>query len=256
MEQYMEFNIDGKTVRGILHLSDQGGHRLPAVVFCHGFTGNKIGLHRIFVKAARYFCQKGFAVLRFDFSGCGESDGDHKDITVNQQVKEARAAISFLRKNPRIDQNQIYLVGLSLGGAVAALAAVDVPALAGLVLWAPVTNLYSDIRGIVGEKIFSEAFSAGSSDYQGFILGRPFLESLRENSPLAAAGEFAGPLLVLHGTGDMEIPHTNAGLYIDARSGLSFPTEAHLIQGADHSFSAHIWENEAFSVTWQWIRRH
>ncbi len=98
MEQFVSFAAGGKTLRGVLHLPETGAAVCPAIVFCHGFKGNKIGLHRIFVKAARFFCQAGYAVLRFDFSGSGESDGVHEEITVDGQVAEVQAAIELLRR--------------------------------------------------------------------------------------------------------------------------------------------------------------
>lgn len=86
MEQFVEFAANGKTIRGILHTPEHQKNKsqdqIPGLVLCHGFTGNKIGLHRLFVKAARYFSHLGFAVLRFDFSGCGDSDGNYEDITI------------------------------------------------------------------------------------------------------------------------------------------------------------------------------
>lgn len=147
MEHFVSFVVSGKTLRGTLHIPAGGNRQCPAIALCHGFTGNKIGLHRIFVKAARFFCQAGYAVLRFDFSGCGESDGVHEEITVDGQVAEVQAAIELLKEMPWIKSDAIYLAGLSMGGAAAALAAPRVPDLAGLVLWAPVANLYDEIKG-------------------------------------------------------------------------------------------------------------
>lgn len=254
MEKYVGFEVAGKTLRGILHLPEAGSGRYPAIVLCHGFTGNKIGLHRIFVKAARHFQQAGYAVLRFDFSGCGDSDGDHFQITINDQVAETLAALEYVRALPGIDRDSIYLAGLSMGGAVAALSAARAPGLAGLILWAPVTNMYDDIRGIVGGELFSDAWSAGSADYMGFALGRPFLESLQVNFPLQAAANFQGPALIIHGTGDEELRHQNAGFYQEARKDLPYATDVYLISGADHTFSALKWEKEVLEVTQNWLK--
>lgn len=256
MERFVSFTVAGRTIRGVLHLPEAGNAEYPGVVLCHGFTGNKIGLHRIFVKAARFFCQAGYAVLRFDFSGCGDSDGDHGEITINGQVVETLAALGFLKNMPQIKSDEMYLVGLSMGGAVAALAAARVSDLAGLVLLAPVADMYEDIRGIVGEELFAGAMANGIADYMGFALSSAFIESLQKNSPLAAAASFNGPLLVIHGTGDEDIPYQNAGRYQEVREGLPYATGVHLLPGADHTFSALRWENEVFEVTTGWLKDH
>ena len=256
MEQSVSFDVLGKTIRGVLHSPDNGGTDKPGVVLCHGFTGNKIGLHRILVKAARVFCRSGFHVLRFDFSGCGDSDGEHWDITIDGQVLEALAATDFLGSQPGVRQDAVFLAGLSMGAAVAALAARRATGLAGLVLWAPVANLYEDIRGIVGGDIFTDVWATGFADFKGFELGKQFLESLQRNHPLISAREFAGAAFIVHGTWDEEVPIGNAGLYRETRTDLPYETDVYLVEGADHTFSAAKWENEVFEVTANWLKQH
>ena len=253
MEQMVSFISEENTLRGILHLPDNGQADHPAIILCHGFMGNKIGLHRVLVKAARFFCAKGYAVLRFDFSGCGDSDGDHRDITIDRQVREVQAAFRFLRGQTQISIARVFLLGLSMGGAVAALASRNIPGLSGLVLWAPVADLYRDIMGVVGNRIFSEAVASGVADYMGFPLGRQFVESLRHNYPVSDAAGFHGPVLVVHGTGDLDISCQNAKLYQEARNNKGLSTEVHLIRDADHTFSSLEWEDKAFYNTAAWM---
>lgn len=258
MEQYIEFKARDRTIRGILHIPEhpKAGPKAayPGIVLCHGFTGNKIGLHRLFVKAARFFSRAGFAVLRFDFSGCGDSDGGHEEITIDGQVREASAALDFLKSRPEIKRDEVFLIGLSMGGAVAALTAPWVRDLAGLVLWAPVANMYEDIRGIVGLELFDEVLAKGVADFGGFALGRPFVESLRNHFPLAAVRDYKGPMLILHGTGDKEISPGNLQLYQQARNPID-STAARLIPGADHTFSGLNWEEEIFNTTAGWLKQ-
>ena len=109
---------------GALHLPEGAQHRkVPLIVLLHGFVGSKVGEHRLFVKAARYFTEIGYAVFRFDFSGCGESDGDYADVTVTKQLSEVQAVLDYVSKLPEVDANNIILIGHSLGGAVASLTA-------------------------------------------------------------------------------------------------------------------------------------
>jgi pimeloyl-ACP methyl ester carboxylesterase len=257
MEQFVEFAVNSNTIRGILHtpktLNTRAIGTYPGLVLCHGFTGNKIGLHRLFVKAARNFSSLGFAVLRFDFSGCGDSDGNYEDITIDGQVQETIAAIEYLSSLPEISKDKVYLTGLSMGGAVAALTAAEVKTLAGLVLWAPVANLYEDNLGTVGTRLLEEIRDKGIAEYQGFALGRPFVQSLQNNFPLTAVRNYPGPLLVLHGTADVEISPWNAELYRQARNKLD-STVVSQINGADHTFTGLDWEEEIFNITAKWLR--
>lgn len=256
MERFVEFAANGKTIRGILHTPEQSKNKSagknPGLVLCHGFTGNKIGLHRIFVKAARYFSSLGFAVLRFDFSGCGDSDGNYEDITIDGQVQETIAAINYISSLSDIAKDKVYLTGLSMGGAVASLTAPEAKTLAGLVLWAPVANLYEDILGIVGSRLLEEIRDKGIAEYQGFALGRPFVQSLQNNFPLLSISNYQGPVLILHGTEDVEISPGNAELYRQAGNKLN-STVVSLITGADHTFSSSAWEEEIFKITAKWL---
>lgn len=256
MENQISFNVSGNNLRGVLHIPDNNKKiGLPAVLLCHGFMGNKTGLHRLFVKAARFLALAGYVVLRFDFSGCGDSDGNHEDVTINGQITETLAALEYLRSQPFVKKDETYLIGLSMGAAVASLAAERADGLRGLALWAPVANMYKDIKGIVGDGLFGEIEANGQVDYLGFGLRSEFLQSLRVNQPLTAAGNFQNPALIIHGTGDDEIPCTNAGLYKKFRDESSRLTKVHYIPDADHTFSAQKWEHEVFSVTLDWLRK-
>lgn len=260
MEEFVTFEVNGKTLRGFVHIPEENeqnnDQKYPALVLCHGFIGNKIGLHGIFVKAARFFSQAGYVVLRFDFSGCGDSDGTYDEITIDGQIAEVLAVIRLLKEHSRVQVEQINLIGLSMGGAVAALTAAQVPELAKLILWAPVANMYDDIKGIIGDNLINQIWQTDMADYQGFPLGKPFLQSLQANHPLKASQRVNKDLLIIHGTGDQEIPSHNAILYQEARKSLANSTEVHLIQDADHTFSALKWETEVFNISLKWLGRN
>jgi fermentation-respiration switch protein FrsA (DUF1100 family) len=118
-EQFVQFEVQGQRIYGMLHLPDvaakNSGTKVPAVAMCHGFTGNRIEAHRLFVKAARYFAANGFAVLRFDFRGSGESEGDFEQVTVSDEIADALAALAFVRRQSVVDENRIGLIGLRRG---------------------------------------------------------------------------------------------------------------------------------------------
>ena len=138
---------------GVLHLSEGADQRkVPLIVFVHGFMGNKVGEHRLFVKAARYFTDRGYAVFRFDFSGCGESDGDYADVTITKQLSEVQAVLNVVSKLPQVDPNNIILIGHSLGGAVASLTAAKDHRIRQLILSSPVGKPYEDIAEILGDQ--------------------------------------------------------------------------------------------------------
>ena len=83
-------------ISGVLELPDdyRPGERRAAIMMLHGFGSNKeSGSCTI---ATRLFTQMGYVALRFDFRGCGESEGTRGKVICLEQVEDTRAAISYL----------------------------------------------------------------------------------------------------------------------------------------------------------------
>ena len=239
MEQCREFLSAGERVVATLHLP--AAAPAPGVVVCHGFTGHRIEAHFLFVKAARALCAAGLAVLRFDFRGSGESAGSFRDMTISGEIADALAALEFMRAEPAVDPERIALLGLSLGGLVAACAAARDGGVSALVLWSAVAHLER-----LFERLLPEFGEAPVLDYQGWGLGRAFLEELPQIQPLETVTGFAGPGLVVHGTRDESVPPSDGK---DYHKVLGDRCRLHLVQGADHTFSSLAWQEEAASVS-------
>jgi hypothetical protein len=255
-ENQIIIRTDKHKLYGMLHLpAAVCGAKHPAVIICHGFIGNKNGQHRLFVKAARALSSEGFAVLRFDFSGSGESTGDYKDITLTQQVEEAIKAIDFAEAHSSIDSNRIILLGHSMGGAIASTAVALDRRISRLVLWAPVARPHEDIVGIVGDALYKHCLQNGVAEYQGFELGKEFFQSLSQVSPLENVKEYSGDVLIAHGSNDQDTPLYNAYHYESALNmRQSGRCKIEVIEGADHTFESPTWEKEVIAVTLDWLK--
>ncbi len=117
MEQAVTFISAGLTLRGVLHQPDGAAGQRPAMVLCHGFGGSCRGAgHPELAKALE---QAGYVALRFDFRGCGQSEGTRGSVIVDEEVADLRAALNFLSGQSGVDTGRIGLLGASLGGSVA-----------------------------------------------------------------------------------------------------------------------------------------
>jgi pimeloyl-ACP methyl ester carboxylesterase len=121
MEHAVHFDSAGLRLNGTLHLPDDAGRARPALVICHGFGGNSSGADRR--QFALAFERAGYVVLRFDFRGCGASEGEPGRVICMEEVEDLRHALSFLQSQPGVDAARIGVIGGSLGGSVAIYAA-------------------------------------------------------------------------------------------------------------------------------------
>ena len=123
MEERVSFASEGLKLVGVLHLPESRGpqERCAAFLVLHGFGSNKDGGGGTTV--AKMLAGLGYAALRFDFRGCGESEGERGRVICMEQVKDTRNALSFLATRPQVDPKRIAVVGQSFGAAVAVYAA-------------------------------------------------------------------------------------------------------------------------------------
>jgi dipeptidyl aminopeptidase/acylaminoacyl peptidase len=246
---------------GILHLPKEKG-KFPAIVFCHGFMGHKLGARhggRLFVKAGRTLAEEGFAVLRFDFRGSGDSDGEFEDMTTSGEIDDLKAALKFLETVKQIDKKRIGVVGLSLGGTVAICTAAEDHRIRAVASWSGVAFLEDVFRvNIIGEENYHKLMKNGFYDIVregqpvGYRISKKFFMDLKNHNPIQAIAKISPrPVLIIHGTKDVVVPPENAeALYKNAGN----PKELRWIEGADHVFMERDKTAEVIAVTTKWFK--
>jgi dipeptidyl aminopeptidase/acylaminoacyl peptidase len=127
---------EGKKIFGILHLPTDK-QKCPAVLFCHGFGGNKSGRFRFFVLLSEALAKQGIASLRFDYRGSGDSEGEIIDMTPQKQIEDTCLAARLLFTHPQIDKTRFGILGRSFGGAIASKASVKIGTIKSIALIAP-----------------------------------------------------------------------------------------------------------------------
>ncbi|WP_261664221.1 alpha/beta hydrolase family protein [Deinococcus sp. Marseille-Q6407] len=230
-EEPVRFRVGEEQLVGLLHLPAGAGQERPArgwpaLLMLHGFTGHKAGDHRLHTLFARQMAARGVAVLRFDFRGYGDSQGDFAAVTPARQLEDVQAAAGWLRAHPDTDPERLMLLGHSLGGLLAAQSAASVNPHR-LALWAPALPDYF-LQYLPGGQL-----PAGTQDLSGWPLGRPFLEEVLRLNPLRAARQWGGVAAVLHGDADEDCPSAWGERYAEA---LGPGTELALIEDSNHTF--------------------
>ena len=221
----------------------EGGHQLAAALdtpdgpvrayalFAHCFTCGKDVLAAKRIAAA--LAAKGIAVLRFDFTGLGSSEGDFANSTFSSNVADLVRAADHLhetRSAPAI------LIGHSLGGAAILAAAGQIPdAKAVVTIAAPsdplhVTHLFGDRIEDIRAQGRIEVQLAG----RPFHITREFLDDIAEHSLAGHIARLHKALLVMHSPTDDTVGIDNATkIFVGAKHPKSFVS----LSGADHLLS-------------------
>jgi putative redox protein len=221
-----------------------GGHQLAAALdlperepvayalFAHCFTCGKdvLAAKRIAVALAA----KGIAVLRFDFTGLGSSEGDFANSTFSSNVADLVRAADHLRETRKAPA---ILIGHSLGGAAILAAAGQIPeATAVVTIAAPsdpahVTGLFKDRIEDIRKQGEVEVSLAG----RPFHIKREFLEDVAEHNLMAQVTKLHKALLIMHAPTDDTVGIDNAThIFVAAKHPKSFVSLAdsdHLLTG-------------------------
>jgi dipeptidyl aminopeptidase/acylaminoacyl peptidase len=208
--------------------------------------------HWIFVKCSRALAQAGVASLRFDFYGSGESDGEFRQMTLRGEIADGRAAVAFLRKQEGIDPERLGLLGLSLGGAVAAILAPGIQAKA-LVLWSAVAHT-ARMGELIKKRARKVPGKPGVFEFDARELNPRLTEDVLKVEPIRHIVRYKGPTLIIHPEMDESVPISHADDFFHAAG--SDTKELVIIAGADHVFTSVPWEQEVIVRTVQWFGRH
>lgn len=200
-------------------------------VFAHCFTCSKETKAAATISAA--LAEHGFAVLRFDFTGLGGSEGDFANTNFSSNVDDLVAAADFLRREHRAPA---LLVGHSLGGTAMLAAAARIPeAVAVATLGSPfepehVLRLLKDSVGTIDARGDARVEIAG----RDFRIKKQFLDDIRGRKIGGALAQLGKALMVMHSPRDTIVDIDNAAkIFTAARHPKSFVS----LDPADHLIS-------------------
>jgi alpha/beta superfamily hydrolase len=254
MEHQITIRSDGIDLAATLHYPSTTSDKNPIIIIAHGFIGNRIGINRLFIKAARELSREGFMVLRFDYAGCGESSGIYGSSSVDAMIDQTRCVVDYALQIGCVDPTRVILLGHSLGGAIALLTAARDKRVKSLVLWSAVAYPFSDILKITGKKLYEDAVQLGIADYLGYAFEPQFFDSLTKHQPLEQTRKFGGDVLLVQGTDDELIPVDYCFLYQKLfwmRS--QGQCDKEVIFQADHTFSSSQSFSQLMSATNNWL---
>lgn len=195
-------NRQGARLGGRLDLPDAGEPVAYAVfAHCFGCTKNLKTMGYL----DRALTEAGVAVLRFDFTGLGDSEGEFADTTFTSNVTDVAAAAEYLAENYRAPR---LLIGHSLGGAAVIQAARQIPSAAAVVTIAAPSEFSHLSNTIVSQAPEIEQTGEAEVMLAGrrFHIKKQFVDDLERRSMADIVGSLRLPLLTLHAPEDDIVP--------------------------------------------------
>lgn len=234
----ISFHRDGLTLRGVLTQPTTASFDL--VLLMHGFTGD-LGYtpDQLLYQLADRLSQAGVATIRFDFNGHGHSDGDFKNMTVLNELADAKVALDYARALPGV--RRIMLLGHSQGGVVASMLAGEYHDLISkLVLLAPAATLRDDaLRGSTqGFTYDPQQIPDELPIKKGLTLGGAYLRTAQTLPIYEVAAQYQGPVCLIHGMADTVV-NNYASQHYDA---IYHHSELHLLAGGSHTLTGAVRE--------------
>lgn len=225
-------------------------HPHAYALFAHCFTCNK-NLSAV-RNISRALARRGFGVLRFDFTGLGESEGDFADTNFSSNIQDLLAAARFM--GTRYEPPSL-LIGHSLGGAAVLRAAYELESVKAVAtIGAPfdpehVTHLFGESQQEIEESGVAKVNIGGRS----FTVKKQFLDDIEENKLSDRIAFLNRALLIMHSPQDLIVVVDNAAdIYAAARHPKSFIS----LDGADHLLSNKADSQYAGDMIATWTERY
>ena len=217
-EHPLEILSDDLKLQGVLTTPESDSW--PLVILCHGFLSHKDSSK--YRQLAQVFAQESIATVRFDFRGCGESEGLLSESSISR----------------RCFNGHLGLLGSSLGGYLALLEVSHNSRVRCSAVWSTPSHLLDLAKRL--PEISPVEFS---QECHEDLLTVELLSRL----------ENVQRVLIVHGQEDQQVPSEHASKLYEV---LDEPKVLHILEGADHRFSAAESREEAIRVTMEWFKKY
>ncbi|MDH3977433.1 MAG: alpha/beta fold hydrolase [Gammaproteobacteria bacterium] len=248
-QQHVKFTSnEGQQLSGILDMPDEAPRAFA--LFAHCFTCSK-NLKAV-GNISKSLNDAGIAILRFDFTGLGDSEGDFADTNFSSNVSDLLSAANYLKEK---HQPPSMLIGHSLGGAAVLQAATDIPSVVAVATIgspsapAHVTAMLESNR----DEIEITGQATVQLGGRPFLVKRQFLEDIERQALPESISKLRKALLVMHAPLDNVVGIDNASeLFLHAKHPKSFIS----LDKADHLLSREEDSRYAGHVLAAWASRY
>lgn len=221
-----------------LRPKNQEASEQKTLLFVHGIGANRISNPHT-MQIAYDFINEGYQVLLFDLRTQGNSEGPHASASYYEKF-DVLGAFDFLLKEKKIPKEKIGLLGFSMGGATALLAASIEPAIRALAIDSP----FSDARELIAQETaratgISEGLAQSFVPLVRFFAKTLYKVELDEMVPKEAVKKIQFPIFLVHGDSDAILHHRHSeAIHLNAHKG----SQLFITAGGEHTSSYELGE--------------
>ena len=231
-EQHLEILSDGLKLQAVLNTPDSS--YWPLIVLCHGFLSHKDSSK--YKLLAQIFARESIATVRFDFRGCGESEGLLSESSISRRWRDLQRVIEQSLDLEGFD-GRLGLLGSSLGGYLALLEVSGNSDIRCAAVWSTPSHLLDLAKRL--PEVSPVEFSQECYEDLLTVELLPRLKNVQR-------------VLIMHGQEDQQVPPDHAAQLYEV---LDEPKALHILEGADHRFTASEWREEAIRLTLEWFKK-
>jgi fermentation-respiration switch protein FrsA (DUF1100 family) len=220
-------------IKGVL-TTPRGHKKYPCIILSHGLISSKESSK--YLTLSENLVQEGIATCRFDYHGCGESEGNIEDTTLTIRIDNLDSIVEYVLKHHLINPEKIGILGSSFGGSTCIVTSAKDKRIKCISLWATPYILEKKGDGRISDIEFNDTIFNDFSKY----------DLLSEAKKLSCA-------LVVHGEADEVVPvHEGKAIYKNIKK----PKKLSIIKGGDHIFSVNSHREKAIELAINWFRRY
>jgi pimeloyl-ACP methyl ester carboxylesterase len=230
-------------------LDEPNDKKQEIIIICHGFSSSKYGTTA--KTLAQELTKRKMNSFRFDFNGCGESEGKFEEVTVSQYIDDLESAMRFMKER---GYKEIILFGGSNGGLVCIATALKHPEIKKLALKSPVPDSVEVWMKKLGEHGLEEWKQKGHTHYfdkngKKFKVHHAFFEDVKKHIMYDKVNKIKCPVLIIHGDKDITVPlEQSKKLVKNLKNGSLI-----IIEGANHFFEGDNYTKNINKIFAEWF---
>lgn len=242
-------NLDQQLV-GILHWP-KTKKKVPLVIVCHGFWASKTRPR--FVELGRELEKNNMATLRFDFTGCGDSQGTFIKSDLYQQISDLESAYKFAQHLKFVDKNKIGIYAESFATVVTTLFNNKKAVIKTMILLAPALNQKVLLKNFYSKKELKNCQKNGFFVHEKYLIGQPWIKAVINKDFSLEAKKIKTPTLVIFGDKDDVVPPNESKRIFNL---LTSKKKMVVIKNGDHTFQPYFIRKKLINHLVLWFNKY